>query len=253
MYSTWSGLREILHDLVGNMGKSGDFDGSEAHRDFKLLLLISHYLATRSAFQTQSSLKETCAKISVALLRHSDVLPADKAFYEAGMAARGVGWDNMAFVFLNRYLDLYEAIEESSLDMLDNTDFMQTDIPFEVGITAFLFVPVKNTNISGSSTRSAPSGHRRARERQGVGVGRLHGPKSGTGVATRREDDVRGVAGRRKDRDSLACVHHKRIPSTWKQGPYFKFEFLACFTLHSLALTCFFVHANGKKVATCSR
>ena len=38
----------------------------------------------------------------------------------------------MAFVFLNRYLDLYEAIEENSLEMLDNTDFLQTDIPFEV-------------------------------------------------------------------------------------------------------------------------
>ena len=86
----------------------------------------------RAAFQTQQSLKETCAKISVALLRHSDVLPADKTFYEAGVAARDVGWDNMAFVFLNRYLDLYEAIEENSLEMLDNTDFMQTDIPFEV-------------------------------------------------------------------------------------------------------------------------
>ena len=54
----------------------------------------------------------------------------------------------MAFVFLNRcfypffppnipqrhrYLDLYEAIEERSLDLLDNSDFADTDIPFEVG------------------------------------------------------------------------------------------------------------------------
>ncbi len=38
----------------------------------------------------------------------------------------------MAFVFLNRYLDLIEAIEEGSLDMLDNSDFQDTDIPFEV-------------------------------------------------------------------------------------------------------------------------
>ncbi len=38
----------------------------------------------------------------------------------------------MAFVFLNRYLDLYDAIEEGSLDMLDHTDFAETDIPFEV-------------------------------------------------------------------------------------------------------------------------
>lgn len=39
----------------------------------------------------------------------------------------------MAFVFLNRYLDLAEAIEEGSLYGLDNTDFADTDVPYEVG------------------------------------------------------------------------------------------------------------------------
>ena len=32
----------------------------------------------------------------------------------------------------HRYLDLYEAIEERSLDLLDNSDFADTDIPLEV-------------------------------------------------------------------------------------------------------------------------
>lgn len=37
------------------------------------------------------------------------------------------------YIFLyTRYLDLCEAIEEGSLDMLDNSDFQETDIPFEV-------------------------------------------------------------------------------------------------------------------------
>jgi intraflagellar transport protein 172 len=40
----------------------------------------------------------------------------------------------MAFVFLNRYLDLYDAIEEGSLDMLDHSDFAETDIPYEVNL-----------------------------------------------------------------------------------------------------------------------
>ena len=31
-------------------------------------------------------------------------MPADKSFYEAGIAAKNVGWLNMAFVFLNRYV-----------------------------------------------------------------------------------------------------------------------------------------------------
>ena len=37
----------------------------------------------------------------------------------------------------HRYLDLYEAIEERSLDLLDNSDFTDTDIPFEVGFCLF--------------------------------------------------------------------------------------------------------------------
>ena len=134
MYYVWSGLRDMLFDLTENMAK--DSSHPDAQDDFNLLLLISHYLATRSACQTQPGLQEMAAKLSIAMLRHSDVIPADKAFYEAGMAAKAVGWLNMAFVFLNRYLDLYEAIEEGSLDMLDNSDFASTDIPFEVPLPA---------------------------------------------------------------------------------------------------------------------
>ena len=71
----------------------------------------------------------------------------------------------MAFVFLNRcdmvdivcvsnvilvlrYLDLYEAIEERSLDLLDNSDFADTDIPFEVSF------PSNDSNLSRHLCRS---------------------------------------------------------------------------------------------------
>jgi hypothetical protein len=39
------------------------------------------------------------------------VVPADRAFYDAGMAAKAAGQLGNAFVFLNRYLDLREAME----------------------------------------------------------------------------------------------------------------------------------------------
>ena len=91
---------------------------------------------------------------------------SSKAFYEAGSACKTLGWENMAFVFLNRcemvdivcvrnvllvlrYLDLYEAIEERSLDLLDNSDFADTDIPFEVRF------PSKDPNLSGHLCRSS--------------------------------------------------------------------------------------------------
>ncbi len=78
------------------------------------------------------ALAELKAKLALALLRHTDVVPADKAFYLAGMACNAVGWENTGFVCLNRYLDLVEAIEEGSLDALDNADFKDTDVPFEI-------------------------------------------------------------------------------------------------------------------------
>ena len=101
-YAMWSGLRDMVFEVTENLAKGGETEGMQAFDDFQLLLLISHYLAVRSACQTQKALKELSSKVAVALLRHSDVIPADKAFYEAGMAAKEAGWLNMAFVFLNR-------------------------------------------------------------------------------------------------------------------------------------------------------
>nr|XP_022315673.1 intraflagellar transport protein 172 homolog [Crassostrea virginica] len=130
-YHTWGELRDVLFDLVDNMSKSSDAN-SPPHAEFESLLLIAHYYANRSAFQPHKSLEELATKLAISLLRHTDIIPADKAFYEAGMMCRSVGWENAAFVFLNRYLDISEAIEEGSLDMLDHSDFQDTDIPFEI-------------------------------------------------------------------------------------------------------------------------
>ena len=62
--------------------------GSSQHLEFESLLLIAHYYATRSAAMSQKSLDSIATKLSVALLRHTDIIPADKAFYEAGMMCR---------------------------------------------------------------------------------------------------------------------------------------------------------------------
>ncbi len=69
----------------------------------------------------------------MSLIRYTDTVPADRAFYEAGVACRDDDKQAMAFVLLNRFLDLAEAIEEGSLDAIDNADFADTDVPFEVG------------------------------------------------------------------------------------------------------------------------
>lgn len=72
------------------------------------------------------------AKICVSLLRYTNEVRVDKAFYEAGVACQQEGWLNMGFIFLNRYLDLADAIEdpEGGVAALgDAADFEGTDIP----------------------------------------------------------------------------------------------------------------------------
>ncbi|XP_039273606.2 intraflagellar transport protein 172 homolog [Styela clava] len=130
-YKTWANLRNMLFSLCKNMESSNE-NGTPDHQGFETQLQIAHYYSVRSACGNQNTLSEIAAKISTSLLRYTTLIPADKAFYEAGAYCRAVEWNNMAFVFWNRYLDLSEAIEEGSLDMMDNADFQDTDVPFEV-------------------------------------------------------------------------------------------------------------------------
>ncbi|XP_027706181.1 intraflagellar transport protein 172 homolog isoform X2 [Vombatus ursinus] len=139
-YHSWADLRDVLFNLCENLVKSSEAN-SAAHEEFETMLLIAHYYATRSAAQSIKQLETVAARLSVSLLRHTQLIPADKAFYEAGTAAKAVGWENMAFIFLNRFLDLTDAIEEGTLDALDHSDFQDTDIPFEVPLPAKQHVP----------------------------------------------------------------------------------------------------------------
>jgi intraflagellar transport protein 172 len=131
VYKTFADLRDVLLNLSVNLSRSPEA-GSASAKEFDKLLLVAHYLATRAACDGVKQLSEVSAKLTVSLLRYTDLVPADKAFLQAGNRAKEQGWENMSFVFYNRFLDLSEAIEDGNFDMLDNTDFADTDIPMEV-------------------------------------------------------------------------------------------------------------------------
>ncbi|TRY86956.1 hypothetical protein DNTS_000647 [Danionella cerebrum] len=141
-FRMWADLRDVLLLLCENLTKSSEAN-STAHEEFEQMLLVAHYYATRSAAKGIEQLSSVAAKLSISLLRHTELIPADKAFYEAGLAAKAVGWENMAFIFLNRFLDLADGIDEGTLDALDHTDFQETDIPFEVPVPSKLHITVE--------------------------------------------------------------------------------------------------------------
>ena len=58
------------------------------HEMFEMLLTIAHYYAMRSVAMSHSILETVAAKLSVSLLRHTDIIPADRAFFEAGVMCK---------------------------------------------------------------------------------------------------------------------------------------------------------------------
>lgn len=87
-------------------------------------------------------MQELLTRVSISLIRYGDLIRMDKLFYEAGLACKKQNLMSYAFVILNRYLDIYEVVQEpESGDTGDNQAFLNTDIPspYEVDL-----IPEKN-------------------------------------------------------------------------------------------------------------
>ena len=67
-------------------------------------------------------------KLSLSLCRQIDIYPIDRALYDAGCDSVNIS-NESAFYFLNRYLDVADAIADGSSPLTEN-DFEGTDIPF---------------------------------------------------------------------------------------------------------------------------
>lgn len=104
-------------------GKTFNF---QVTNKFDRLLRCAHYSAVRCASRqlAGSALSGIVLKTSIGLLRYSDVLLADRAYYEAGNEARKAELSSVAFVFLNHVLDLEECIEEGDGSVLGKRHFL---------------------------------------------------------------------------------------------------------------------------------
>lgn len=136
-------LKGMLYSLVAAMKTA-----PEAHvelTEFERKLKAAHWsnVAARAAAEATrnparaEALRGVAASARTAVLRYVQEVPADKAFLEAGLACRDAGRHSSAFVFLNRFLDITEAIDEdgdTSAMELENSDFVNTDVPYDFAI-----------------------------------------------------------------------------------------------------------------------
>ncbi|XP_014206099.1 intraflagellar transport protein 172 homolog [Copidosoma floridanum] len=134
-YAYLAKLRDILLGLV----RSVEDPTVSVSSKFDRLLKATHYSSVRCASRTAlPALSGVVLKTSVALLRYTDVLLADRCYYEAGIEARDAGLASEAFVFLNHFLDLEECVEEGDGSVLDVDDLKLTDFPLQVPLPASL-------------------------------------------------------------------------------------------------------------------
>lgn len=130
----WKDLRNLLFQLTQSIQTESSETNDTMLDRFDRLLLIAHYYTTRAACRELPSLHMIAVKISIAMLRYTELIPADKAFFEAGMDLRSLNRECEAFVILNHYLDICEAIEEGSGSLVDHSDLTVTDFPSSVPI-----------------------------------------------------------------------------------------------------------------------
>jgi len=118
-------LRVVLFKVIGEIKQLTD----SAPKELETMLMAAHYTHMRNVAITEN-LGDLGTKITVALLKYCGAVPADKLFYLAGqMCKENERYTSLAFVLLNRYIDLTEAIEDGDTSMLDNADLADTCIP----------------------------------------------------------------------------------------------------------------------------
>ncbi|CAG9856074.1 unnamed protein product [Phyllotreta striolata] len=148
-YGVWEQLRQVLLEINEGLEVAVNVN-ADTKVHFRKLLLVAHYFALRTACRQVPSLKSIGVKISTALLRYTDIIPADKAYYEAGKDLKEDGRLSEAFIFLNHYLDLCEAIEEEEGQLVDHSDLIQTDFPSNIPLPRQLYLlddPREHDNI----------------------------------------------------------------------------------------------------------
>ncbi|KAI8903741.1 hypothetical protein EDD86DRAFT_195465 [Gorgonomyces haynaldii] len=122
-------MRDMLYNVMSSPSNTTQ---QKLLEHFGVYAQIAHLMHVRNQCAKKKDLVVFAAKLSVALLRYTKTIPADVAFMEAGQYCKNAGMNNMAFVCWNRFLDLCEAMEEGDTSMLENIDFQDTDVPFDL-------------------------------------------------------------------------------------------------------------------------
>ena len=101
--ATISLLRDVLYKLASQYRSLPQQLDKRLNADFLEMLMATHYQSIMYSARSYG-LKDISAKCSITLLKYPELIPHDKAFYQAGMACKDQGNINLSFLLLNRYI-----------------------------------------------------------------------------------------------------------------------------------------------------
>uniref|UniRef100_A0A914PIN1 Uncharacterized protein n=1 Tax=Panagrolaimus davidi TaxID=227884 RepID=A0A914PIN1_9BILA len=143
-YEILAALRNMINSLNENILKSEEEIDPKIVEIFIRYEYITHFYALLHALKLVTSVEVERIKLhlNISLVRYIDLIQPDKVLYEAGTACRNFGeqYENLAFVFLNHYLDVVDAIEDNDPSGVDNTIFEGTDIPTQFALPNSMFL-----------------------------------------------------------------------------------------------------------------
>jgi len=121
-------LRKALYDLYSKLEQHGE-NNTPIGKEFGRYFNAAHLVNLKFIYD-KKNLQELSAKVAISLLRYGDLIRVDKLYYDAGTACRKLGWTNLAHILLNRYLDIYEVIEDpEGGNLADAAEYAVTDFP----------------------------------------------------------------------------------------------------------------------------
>eukprot|EP00924_Labyrinthula_sp_SR-Ha-C_P016582 snap_masked-scaffold_6-processed-gene-8.30-mRNA-1 protein AED:0.46 eAED:0.46 QI:0/-1/0/1/-1/1/1/0/1777 len=118
-------LRGSFHAMFQAVGSSSLEESSFLAEKFLVCQLWQCYCVSK-----KNSLKDLSCYLSIFFLYFTHLIPADYVYFVAGTECRCNNLNGKAFVLLNKFIDICEAIADQDESVLEeNTDTVDTDLP----------------------------------------------------------------------------------------------------------------------------
>jgi intraflagellar transport protein 172 len=120
-------LKDMLMCVVKQLEEYPEF--KEEYRNLSRIQKIAYYQYIKFLIKSKKeSFPKTYYRVCLAVLSFGDIIKLDLALLDAGNICKDIGLKGNGFILLNRYLDMYEVIEDPSVKLEEESELKDTEI-----------------------------------------------------------------------------------------------------------------------------